>query len=102
MLRAACSAPAKVVAQLKRWAKMNQHSQSQPPVENLKDVKLDSAPLIGCGVGGCLLPILLFLFCVIVLKDAGGPLFWPIIAVPLGLIGLGVGYGVRSYKNRKK
>jgi len=81
---------------------MNQNSQSQPPSANPENGKIDSAPLIGCGVGGCLLPILLFLFCAIVLKDTGGPLFWPFIAVFLGLIGLGIGYGVRSHKKRKK
>jgi hypothetical protein len=53
-------------------------------------------PIIGCVTGGCLAPFLLFLFCSLVLRDTGGPLFWPIIAVPLGLIGLGIGLTSRS------
>jgi hypothetical protein len=59
-------------------------------------------PLIGCAVGGCLIPLLLFIFCLLVLKDIGGYLFWPFIAIPLALIGAGIGYGINLYKNRKK
>jgi hypothetical protein len=55
-----------------------------------------SRPIIGCVSGGCLAPILLFIFGGLVLRDTGGPLFWPIIAVPLGLIGLGIGLTPRS------
>jgi hypothetical protein len=48
-------------------------------------------PAIGCGVGGCLLPILLFIVCAL-LGDTGGPLIWPIGAVVFGGIGLVVGF----------
>jgi len=57
-----------------------------------------TAPLIGCGFGGCLLPILLFLACGVLLGDTGGPLFWPFIAVPLGFIGLVAGFIYRASK----
>ena len=57
-----------------------------------------TAPLIGCGFGGCLLPILLFLACGILLSDTGGLLFWPFIAVPLGFIGLVAGFIYRASK----
>ena len=50
-----------------------------------------SAPLLGC-----LLPTLLFFGCAIFLGDTGGPLFWPIIAVPLGFIGMIGGFIYRS------
>jgi hypothetical protein len=53
------------------------------------------APLLGCGVGGCFIPLLLFLFCGLFLHDTGGPLFWPMIAVPLAIIGLGIGVEIR-------
>ena len=55
-----------------------------------------SAPLVGCGLGGCLHPTLLFFGCAIFLGDTGGPLFWPIIAVPLGFIGMIGGFIYRS------
>jgi hypothetical protein len=50
-----------------------------------------AAPAIGCGVGGCLLPILLFIVCAL-LGDTGGPLIWPMAAVVFGGIGLLVGF----------
>ena len=58
-------------------------------------------PLIGCAVGGCLIPFLLSIFCLLVLKDIGGYLFWPFIAIPMALIGGVIGYGINLYKNRK-
>ena len=54
------------------------------------------APWIGCGLGGCLVPLLLFLACGIFLGDVGGPLFWPFIAAPLGGLGMAIGYAYRS------
>ena len=53
------------------------------------------APIVGCLSGGCLIPILLFLFCGIVLNDTGGPLIWPILSAFLGLLGLLVGLAIR-------
>ena len=67
------------------------------PTQNRDTSKLSSG-CMGCFSGGCLLPILLFFACAIFLGDTGGPLFWPIIAVPLGLIGLAVGLVVGSIK----
>jgi len=46
---------------------------------------------VGAGTGGCLVPFVLLLFCGFVFHDVGGPLFWPLISVPLGFIGLAVG-----------
>jgi hypothetical protein len=46
---------------------------------------------LGGVIGGCLIPLVLFLFAAVVLRDTGGPLFWPLIAIPFGLIGLAVG-----------
>jgi hypothetical protein len=66
------------------------------PGDEIKPRKAgNAAPLIGCGLGGCLLPILLFLACAIA-GDTGGPLFWPIIAVPLGIMGLISGFQYRA------
>lgn len=48
------------------------------------------APLIGFAGGGCLLPLILFVICAFQ-GDTGGPLFWPFIAIPLGLVGMIVG-----------
>jgi hypothetical protein len=45
---------------------------------------------LGAGTGGCLLPGVFFLIAT-ALGDIGGPLFWPLISIPLGLIGLAVG-----------
>ena len=47
-------------------------------------------PVIGCGAGGCLIPTLLFIVC-LVFGDIGGPLFWPILAVFLAVVGFVVG-----------
>ncbi len=49
-------------------------------------------PMIGCGVGGCCIPMILILLCGAILKDTGGPLIWPIMSVLLGAIGLIVGF----------
>ena len=65
-----------------------------PPMEARKAGQ--SAPVIGCVSGGCLLPILLFFACAIFLGDTGGPLIWPIFAVPLGIIGLIAGFIYRA------
>jgi hypothetical protein len=46
---------------------------------------------VGGVIGGVLIPLALLLFAAVVLRDTGGPLFWPLIAIPLGLIGLSVG-----------
>ena len=56
------------------------------------------APILGCLSGGCLAPILLFFFCALVLRDTGGPLFWPFAAVFFGLIGMVIGFVVRASK----
>lgn len=74
-----------------------EHGDSQP-IEPRKAGA--SAPLIGCATGGCLLPILLFFACAILLGDTGGPLIWPIFAVPLGIIGLIAGYIYRAVRRR--
>ena len=34
----------------------------------------NAAPFVGCGVGGCLVPLLLFIACMVFLGDPGGPL----------------------------
>jgi len=60
------------------------------------------APVLGCGIGGCILPFLLLLFCLIVFNDAGGPLFWPIIAVPMALVGLLIGISIRARGKAKE
>lgn len=48
----------------------------------------------GAAFGGCLLPTIL-LFLAAASGDIGGPLFWPILAAFLGLIGMTVGLFVR-------
>jgi EamA domain-containing membrane protein RarD len=45
----------------------------------------------GAAIGGLIAPLVLFLLAAIVFRDTGGPLFWPVLSVLLGLIGLGVG-----------
>ncbi|MDQ8201353.1 hypothetical protein QEH56_24555, partial [Pelagicoccus enzymogenes] len=57
------------------------------------------SPLIGFGVGGCIIPSILFTFCLVVLRDIGGPLFWPIITLPMAGIGFLIGFGFRKKKN---
>ena len=56
-------------------------------------------PLAGCGIGGCLVPFLLMIAAGAG-GDMGGPLFWPIIATPLGLIGMALGFYIRARKER--
>ena len=57
-----------------------------------------AAPLLGCGLGGCLLPILLFIACAFFFGDTGGPLIWPIAAGLFGGIGLFLGFLYREMK----
>jgi hypothetical protein len=49
------------------------------------------APLAGFYVGGCLFPVLLFFFCLFVLNDIGGPLFWPVAAMFFAVVGAFIG-----------
>lgn len=56
------------------------------------------APMVGCLFGGCLLPILLFFFCAFFFRDTGGLLFWPVLMVLLGIVGLLIGFLYRSLK----
>lgn len=58
----------------------------------------EAAPRIGCGVGGCLIPLLLFIACAIT-GDFGGPLFWPFIVLLSGGLGMIIGY---VYRWRRK
>ena len=51
----------------------------------------------GAATGGCLAPIFLF-FVAAALGDTGGPLFWPILAVFLGLIGLVLGLIIEGFR----
>ena len=46
--------------------------------------------LVGGASGGCLLPIILFMLAA-AWGDTTGLLFWPIISVPVELIGLALG-----------
>jgi hypothetical protein len=79
-------------------------SADQPPEADAarKEGWRGFAPVIGFGFGGCLIPFLLFLFCFGVLHDTGGPLFWPIIAAPMAIIGLVIGIVVRSSGKTEK
>jgi hypothetical protein len=72
-----------------------EHGESPPPIDEARKAG-QSAPLIGCVSGGCLLPILLFFACAFFLGDTGGSLVWPIFAVPLGIIGLIAGFIYRA------
>ena len=56
---------------------------------------------VGCVGGGCVLPLLLFVWAVFAAGDIGGPLFWPIIAVELGLFGFAVGTAFYLCPRRK-
>lgn len=56
------------------------------------------APIIGCLSGGCLAPILLLFGCAIFLGDTGGPLFWPFVAVILGVVGMVFGFIYRAMR----
>jgi hypothetical protein len=56
----------------------------------------------GAAGGGCLVPMVLF-FIAAAMGDVGGPLFWPIICVPLALIGFATGMAVYEFvKDRRK
>jgi hypothetical protein len=47
----------------------------------------------GAALSGCLLPVILMF-----ILGMGGPLFWPIMSIPLGLFGLLVGTIVWAIK----
>ena len=59
----------------------------------------------GCAAGGCILPILLLTGTVLAAHsaaDLGGPLFWPILALYGGALGLTVGtICFRIFRGRK-
>lgn len=61
-----------------------------------KPLRKISPALLGCGLGGCLIPTLLFLFSALVMRDTGGPLFWPILSLFLGISGLMIGVAAQS------
>jgi hypothetical protein len=50
---------------------------------------------LGAASGGCLLPLIL-LSIAAAFGDTGGPLFWPLISIPLALIGLALGLWFHS------
>ena len=52
----------------------------------------------GAATGGCLAPVLLF-FLAAALGDTGGPFFWPILAVFLGLVGLVGGLVIEGFRD---
>ena len=56
---------------------------------------------VGCIGGGCVLPLLLFIWALFVAGDLGGALFWPIIVVELGLFGFAVGTAWYLCRRRK-
>jgi len=57
--------------------------------------------LLGAASGGCLLPLILF-FIAAVFGDTGGRLFWPLISIPLALIGLALGLWFHSEFRKKE
>jgi hypothetical protein len=56
---------------------------------------------LGAASGGCLLPLILFLVAA-AFGDTGGPLFWPIISIPLALIGFALGLWFHSEFRKKE
>jgi hypothetical protein len=76
--------------------------------------KQPKGPFYGACVGGCLgagllgvvLPLMLAVYCALVLNDMGGPLFLPIIAIAGGTVGLLagalVGLVVRFVRRRRR
>lgn len=52
---------------------------------------------VGAGALGCLAPLLLAIFCAIVLNDLGGPCIWPLLVVAGAAVGaiLGASFGLR-------
>ena len=58
--------------------------------------------LVGAAVGGCVLPAILFLIAA-ALGDTGGPLFWPLISIPLAAVGLAIGLWFHAeFKSNKR
>ena len=56
---------------------------------------------VGCVAGGCAIPLLLFVLCLFAADGLGGPLFWPLIAVELGLFGFATGTAFYLCRRRK-
>ncbi|SHI48095.1 hypothetical protein SAMN02745181_0219 [Rubritalea squalenifaciens DSM 18772] len=59
--------------------------------------KARNAPLVGCFSGGCLIPLVLFVICLIA-GDVGGPLVWPLFCIVFGVFGLILGFIYRLLK----
>lgn len=57
--------------------------------------------LIGCGLGGCVAPILLMSLAGL-LGGLGSPLFWPIIAFFGGVIGMFVGEAIGMNRRSRR
>jgi hypothetical protein len=70
---------------------------------NPLQIEVPEAKNYGCRgavAGGCLFPILIFIFAAIS-GDMGGPLFWPFLVVVFGIVGLVVGLFIpRKPKSR--
>lgn len=61
----------------------------------------NSAPLVGCLSGGCLMPTVLFLLAAF-FGDTGGPLIWPMLAIVLGALGAFLGFGYKMAKKNRE
>ena len=57
--------------------------------------------LLGCGLGGCIAPILLMGLAGL-LGGIGSPVFWPIIAFVCGVIGMFLGEAVGKKRRSKR
>jgi hypothetical protein len=57
---------------------------------------------VGGLIGGFVIPVILFIGAAVVLRDTGGPLFWPLISIPLGLIGLAIGWWAHAEFRKRK
>jgi hypothetical protein len=69
--------------------------------DNKNDRRYWPEPVIGLAVGGVVVPGLLFIYCLKVLRDIGGYLFWPLIAVGLGSVGFMLGFAVNVFRHRR-
>jgi uncharacterized RDD family membrane protein YckC len=58
-------------------------------------------PIVGLIIGGMVVPSLLFIYCLMVLRDVGGYLFWPVIALGLGCVGFTLGFALNLFRHRR-
>jgi hypothetical protein len=76
----------------------------QPPLghDQKRKPRFASASLVGCAIGAFFGPFTLYFACLVFLRDTGGVLIWPLVAIPFALFGGAVGAVIKIRANKNE